>query len=57
MANNTHTAESACDNILSFPRLRPTLRPDVPAFDPDNPTHLRAWEAVFDMGKREADRG
>lgn len=35
------------------PRPRP-LRADVPPFDPSNPEHLRAWEALFDLGKREA---
>ena len=28
------------------------LRPDVPPFDPGNPRHLRAWEAIWDFGKR-----
>ena len=28
------------------------LRADVPPFDPGNPKHLRAWEAIWDFGKR-----
>lgn len=28
------------------------LRADVPSFDPGNPRHLRAWEAIWDFGKR-----
>lgn len=28
------------------------LRPDVPPFDPCNPDHLGAWEAVWDLGQR-----
>ncbi len=28
------------------------LRADVPPFDPGNPGHLRAWEAIWDFGKR-----
>jgi hypothetical protein len=28
------------------------LRPDVPPFDPGNPRHLRAWEAIWDFGNR-----
>ncbi|MGB7655081.1 MAG: hypothetical protein WBL74_06340 [Novosphingobium sp.] len=28
------------------------LRADVPPFDPSNPRHLRAWEAIWDFGKR-----
>ncbi|WP_310534645.1 hypothetical protein [Novosphingobium sp.] len=28
------------------------LRADVPPFDPSNPRHLRAWEAVCDFSKR-----
>lgn len=34
------------------------LRADVPPFDPSNPSHLRAWEAIWDCGQRswESDR-
>ena len=28
------------------------VRADVPPFDPSNPRHLRAWEAIWDFGKR-----
>jgi hypothetical protein len=41
----------ADNNVLRFdPRPRP-LRSDVPPFDPNNPAHLRAWEAIFDFGR------
>lgn len=30
---------------------RPELRADVPPFDPSNPAHLRAWEAILDAGR------
>lgn len=51
MAKQTLGAESACDNILTFtPTPRP-LRADVPPFDPNNQTHLRAWEAMWDWGQ------
>ncbi len=51
MAKVTHRADSARDNLIQFtPRPRP-LRADVPAFDPRNPAHLRAWEAMFDFGR------
>ena len=32
------------------------LREDVPPFDPFNPSHLRAWESIWDMGRREFAR-
>ena len=32
------------------------LRADVPPFDPNNPRHLRAWEAFFDFGRCSAQR-
>jgi hypothetical protein len=38
-------------NVLPFPEPAPRLRSDVPPFDPSNPTHLRAWEAIFDFGR------
>jgi len=38
-------------NILPFPEPAPRLRPGVPPFDPTNPAHLRAWEAIFDFGR------
>ena len=28
------------------------LRADVPSFDPSNPAHLRAWETIWDFGRR-----
>ena len=27
------------------------LRADVPPFDPSNPKHFRAWEAIYDIGQ------
>jgi hypothetical protein len=30
----------------------PELRADVPPFDPGNPAHLRAWEALWDARRR-----
>ncbi len=63
MAKATNKGESAPDNLIQFtPRPRP-LRADVPAFDPSNQAHLRAWEAMFDFGvislrhEREARHG
>lgn len=57
MAKQSLRADSARDNILTFePRPRP-LRADVPAFDPNNPAHLRAWEAVWDLGNMEVRHG
>jgi hypothetical protein len=57
MAKQSLRAESARDNILTFkPRPRP-LRTDVPAFNPANPAHLRAWEALWDLGQVEARHG
>lgn len=57
MAKRSLRAESARDNILTFqPRPRP-LRADVPPFDPSNPAHLRAWEAMWDFAKVEARHG
>lgn len=38
-------------NVIPFPELAPRLRSDVPPFDPTNPAHLRAWEAIFDFGR------
>lgn len=38
-------------NVIQFPASMPRLRPDVPPFDPTNPAHLRAWEAIFDFGR------
>jgi hypothetical protein len=41
---------STADNIVQFPPPKPRLRAGVPQFDPNNPAHLRAWEALFDFG-------
>ena len=40
-------------NVIPFPQPLPRLRDDVPPFDPTNPAHLRAWEAMFDLGRVE----
>lgn len=42
--------------IIPFPQPLPRLRADVPPFDPTNPAHLRAWEAIFDFGQAELRR-
>lgn len=43
-------------NVIPFtqrekPQPLPRLRDGVPPFDPMNPAHLRAWEAIWDFGK------
>lgn len=39
--------------VVALPvRLR--LRSDVPPFDPANPAHIRAWEALYDFGQFQA---
>lgn len=53
MATGTLEADSARTNLLRFPTPAPRLRADVPAFDPSNPVHLRAWEGLFDFGRME----
>ena len=59
MGNERKSPASA--TILAFPPAKPRVRADVPPFDPTNPAHLRAWEAIFDFGraslKWEADHG
>ena len=57
MAVRTNRTDSARDNIIAFPEPPPRLRGDVPPFDPANPAHLRAWEAIWDFGQMEARRG
>ena len=49
MARERKNPDSA--TILAFPPPKPRLRADVPAFDPTNPAHLRAWESMYDFGK------
>lgn len=51
MADTPLRAESARDNILTFTAPPRPLRKDVPMFDPNDPTHLRAWEAMFDFAR------
>ena len=43
-------------NVVPMPARPPRLRADVPPFDPNNPAHLRAWEAVWDVGMRAAKK-
>lgn len=48
------------DNVVQMPARPARLRADVPPFNPADPTHLRAWEAIWDMGQhllRENKRG
>lgn len=51
MRKTTGGTNDALGNIIPFPEPNPRLRPDVPPFDPYNPAHLRAWEAIFDFGR------
>lgn len=53
MANCDLRAESAPDNLIPFPTPKARLRADVPPFDPANPNHLRAWEAIWDLAQTE----
>lgn len=59
MASAPVRATCAPSNVIPFgprPDAR-RLRADVPPFDPTNPTHLRAWENLWDFGQRAlADR-
>jgi hypothetical protein len=56
MTSSDTDAGSAPDNIVRFtPRPRP-LRADVPPFDPNNPAHLRTWEAMWDFAQFELAR-
>lgn len=41
------------DVIPFAPRPRP-LRAGVPPFDPNNDSHLRAWESLWAIGQMEA---
>lgn len=51
MSETTRGTNDARCNVIPFPEPMPRLRLDVPPFDPTNPTHLRAWEAIFDFGR------
>mgnify|MGYP001273039280 CR=1 FL=1 len=55
-ASTAHASPSR-DNLIRFPAPKPRLRPGVPPFDPGNPVHLRAWEALFDLGMAGKGRG
>jgi hypothetical protein len=39
--------------VIACPTPKPRLRAGVPPFDPTNPAHLRAWEAIWDFAQRE----
>ena len=39
------------DDDTLLPLEAYVLRSDVPEFDPCNPLHLRAWEAIHDYGR------
>lgn len=47
------TPDNAGEVIPFTARPRP-LRTDVPAFDPSNDAHLRAWELLWDFAQGEA---
>src|SRR3546814_5925385 len=49
MGNTDLRGESVPDNLIPFPTPTARLRADVPPFDPTNPNHLRAWEAIWDL--------
>ena len=53
MSKSTRNSAGAPGNVFAFPQPLPRLRPDVPTFDPTNPAHLRAWEAIFDFGRAQ----
>jgi hypothetical protein len=50
MASKTLRTESAADNLVTFPARPRRLRADVIPFDPSIPSHIAAWEAVWDFG-------
>jgi len=45
------------NNVVPMPTRPARLRPDVPPFDPTNPDHLRAWEALWDYVTENKKRG
>lgn len=58
MADVINRAESARDNIIPLPARPRSMRRDVPPFDPSNPVHIAAWEALWDAGQSAlAQRG
>ena len=58
MADAINRAESARDNIIPLPTRPRQLRSDVPPFNPSNPAHIGAWDAVRDAGQAAlANRG
>ena len=54
MSKPTRNLAGAPGNLVPFPQRLPRLRPDVPPFDPTNSAHIRAWEAMFDLGRAES---
>lgn len=57
MADEPIGGAPAPANIIAFPAPKARLRADVPPFDPNNPKHLRAWEALFDLGRASLREG
>ena len=53
MSKSTRKSAGGPGNVIPFPQPLRRLRADVPPFDPTNPAHLRAWEAIFDFGRAE----
>jgi hypothetical protein len=43
--------------VIPFPTPKPRLRAGVPPFDPTNPAHLRAWEAIWDFAQSDRTGG
>ena len=43
-------------NVIQFKAPPRRLRPDVPPFDLNNPAHIAAWEALWDLGMVERSR-
>lgn len=47
-------------NVIALPDREPRasmkLRAGIPAFDPTNSAHLRAWEAIWTLGSAERAR-
>ena len=52
MANTPVRADSACDNVIPFQRHSNIVgyAPGVIPFDSTNPSHVQAWNALFQLG-------
>jgi hypothetical protein len=59
MADTDLRAKSARNNsnVVDFPEQARRLRSDVPPFDPTNPSHIAAWESLWDFGQAELKYG